>query len=161
MVNAGGIRASLPAGPLTYGTVYEMFPFDNRFASIRVKAEVVRKLVRGNLLGADGFSIAGVRVQATCKGSDLHVDLLRGGRPLRDNEEVVLLISDYMAMTSRVNDAGMPREAFVYEPDPPIREAIVEHLRSRGASAASTKPSPFVIPSGWPVVCPGPRAAAR
>ena len=161
MVNAGGIRASLPAGPLTYGTVYEMFPFDNRFASIRVKVEVVRKFVRANLLGADGFSIAGVRVQATCKGSDLHVDLLRGGRPLRDNEEVVLLMSDYMAMTSRVNDAGMPREAFAYEPDPPIREAIVEHLRNKGASATSTKPSPFAIPSGWPVVCPAPHAGPR
>ncbi len=158
MVNAGGIRASLPAGPLTYGTLYEMFPFDNRFASIRVKVEALRKLVKGNLLGADGFSIAGVQVRATCKGSDLQVDLVRAGRPLRDNEEVVVLMSDYMAMTSRVNDAGMPRDSFVYEPDPPIREAIVEHLRSKKASVPTAKPSPFVIPNGWPVACPtGPR----
>jgi 5'-nucleotidase len=29
VVNAGGLRADLLAGPLTYGALYEMFPFEN------------------------------------------------------------------------------------------------------------------------------------
>ena len=31
----GGIRADLPAGPLTFGAVYDAFPFDNRVMRAR------------------------------------------------------------------------------------------------------------------------------
>ncbi|MEL6870616.1 MAG: bifunctional UDP-sugar hydrolase/5'-nucleotidase, partial [Pseudomonadota bacterium] len=32
----GGLRADLPAGPLTFGDVYRMFPFDNRLSLLQV-----------------------------------------------------------------------------------------------------------------------------
>lgn len=156
LVNAGGIRAPLPAGPLAYGAFYEMFPFDNRFATATVKVSALRKLVRDNLLGADGFAIAGIQVRAACKGKELQVDLIHKGRPLRDTEEILLLTSDYLAMTSRIADAGMPREAFALEADPPIREALVEHLRKKGGTVSPIKSEPFRTPGQWPVVCPAP-----
>jgi 5'-nucleotidase len=156
LVNAGGIRAPLPAGPLAYGAFYEMFPFDNRFATATVKVSALRKLVRDNLLGADGFAIAGVQVQATCKGPELQVDLIHKGRPLRDTQDITLLTSDYLAMTSRIADAGMPRDAFSLEGDPPIREALMEHLRKKGGTVSPIKGEPIRTPGQWPVVCPAP-----
>jgi len=155
IVNGGGIRADLPKGPLAYGSLYELFPFDNRYASIRVKVDVARKLLREGLLGADNYSVAGVQVQATCKGDELQVDIIRHGRPLRDNESVVVLMSDYLAMTPRVKQAGMPQEDFVYEQDPPIREAIAAYLRTQGATFSPLSSSPISIPSTWPVSCSG------
>ena len=34
VLNGGGMRAGLPAGPLRYGGLYEAFPFDNGFATL-------------------------------------------------------------------------------------------------------------------------------
>ena len=32
LTNGGGLRADIPAGPLTYGELFKAMPFDNRFA---------------------------------------------------------------------------------------------------------------------------------
>src|SRR5262249_54168219 len=34
IANTGGVRASLPAGPITYGRLFELTPFDNREARL-------------------------------------------------------------------------------------------------------------------------------
>lgn len=39
LVNAGGIRASVPAGPITVGTVLKVVPFSNRIATKRVSGD--------------------------------------------------------------------------------------------------------------------------
>jgi 5'-nucleotidase len=39
IMNGGGLRADLPAGPLTYGTLFEAFPFDNRIATTKLTAK--------------------------------------------------------------------------------------------------------------------------
>ena len=155
VVNSGGVRTDLPEGPLTYGAVYEMFPFDNRYASTRVKVSHVRKLLHDGLLGVDNYSVAGVKVNAYCKGTELQVDIIRGGRPLRDSEDVVLLMSDYLAMTRRVEAAGILADSFEFEQDPPIREALVELLRHKGASLKPVAESPVSVQGGWPASCSG------
>ena len=48
MINGGGMRASLPAGKLSYGRLYETFPFDNAFASMRLPAGEFRRLLARN-----------------------------------------------------------------------------------------------------------------
>jgi 2',3'-cyclic-nucleotide 2'-phosphodiesterase (5'-nucleotidase family) len=154
LINAGGIRTSLPAGPLTYGPFFEMFPFDNRFASSKVKVSALRKFIRTQLERGSGFSVAGVQVLATCRKDGLHVDLRHKGRLLRDDQDLVVLMSDYMAMTSRVAEAGMPKDGFTFEADPAIREALVEHLRKTGGTVPATFASPISIPGGWPISCP-------
>ena len=153
LMNAGGLRASLPAGPLHYGDFYEMFPFDNRFASARVQTAAIEQLIRSNLQKGSGFSVAGADVRAWCEDGSLHVELRRKGRVLRDDEEVTLLMSDYLAMTSRVGEAGIAKESFTFEADPAIREALVEHLRQRGGTIPATRPPTMTVPARWPVTC--------
>lgn len=36
LTNGGGLRADLDPGHLTYGRLYEAYPFDNRFATVRL-----------------------------------------------------------------------------------------------------------------------------
>jgi 2',3'-cyclic-nucleotide 2'-phosphodiesterase (5'-nucleotidase family) len=36
VTNGGGLRADIPGGPLTYGSLYEAMPFDNRFAVVKL-----------------------------------------------------------------------------------------------------------------------------
>ena len=41
----GGLRADLPAGPLTYGAVFEVMPFDNRVVAFHLTGADIRKMV--------------------------------------------------------------------------------------------------------------------
>jgi len=41
----GGIRKGLPAGDLTYGAVYEMFPFDNIVSIHEISGEDLRSII--------------------------------------------------------------------------------------------------------------------
>ena len=154
LMNAGGIRTALPAGPLKYGSFFEMFPFDNRFASTKVKVSALRKFIRTHLEKGSSFSVAGVQVLATCRKNGLHVDLRHKGRLLRDDQDIAVLMSDYMAMTSRVAEAGMTKDGFTFEADPAIREALVDHLRKKGGTVPATIASSISIPGGWPIACP-------
>ncbi len=54
MTNGGGLRAPLPAGPLTYGHVYEALPFDNRLAVLRLRGADLRRIVELGLAGGHG-----------------------------------------------------------------------------------------------------------
>jgi 5'-nucleotidase len=152
-VNSGGIRASIPAGPLHYGAFYEMFPFDNRFATATIKALSFRKLLQDGLVHGHGFAIAGIQANVTCKGEELQVELTKKGRVLRDNDDIVLLTSDYLAMSERFAQAGMEKEAFHVDMGVPIREAIVAYLRKKGGTVAASPSIPVKTPGSWPVTC--------
>ena len=77
---ARGLRADLPDGPITFGRLYDVFPFDNRIARITLSgAELGRWLageIRQGRRGALGIS--GVDVRASCRADGIHVDLFRG-----------------------------------------------------------------------------------
>ena len=66
----GGLRADLPAGPLTFGSFYDVFPFDNRLLTVRVTgAALAQSLideVRRGRRGALGLS--GVHARVNCQG---------------------------------------------------------------------------------------------
>lgn len=44
LVNRKGVRAGIPAGPITRATVYSMMPFDNAVMTVKVKGELLTKL---------------------------------------------------------------------------------------------------------------------
>ena len=146
MINAGGVRASLPAGPLTYGSLYRTFPFDNRFATVTLSAEELSAALERNIQSDTGmFLISGLRAQARCEGGELRVDLQRpDGEPVEPATRLRLVLSDFLAT---VGDpafvAAEARGDIQFEEDPPIREALAEHLRERGGSVSGDAPTLF------------------
>ena len=75
----GGLRADIPDGALTFGRLYDVFPFDNRLVRLtltgaelrRVFADEIRRKRRGAL------GISGVLVKAGCSADGLEVELFR------------------------------------------------------------------------------------
>jgi len=51
ILNGGGLRADLPAGPLRYGALYQALPFDNRFARVRLRADQLAAMLAVGLTG--------------------------------------------------------------------------------------------------------------
>lgn len=151
MVNGGGIRTALPAGPLTYGALYETFPFDNRFATLPLRGVDLRRLLTANLVAEESLlSIAGVRVEARCHGGALEARLFRlggprDGRPIRDAEVLRVATSDFVATGGDELLATMVRPADISMPDdgPNIRDASAAALRARGGTLRPDDPALF------------------
>lgn len=156
LVNRGGLRADIPAGPLTYGAVFEAFPFDNRVASARTTGAALRRMFERNVTGSGpGMSVSGLRVRATCAGGKLDVALTREtGRPVRDDERLLLATSDFMA----TGGDGLMGEAAAGADLLPqiIREEMVRLLRARGGRLDPGDPA--VYDKARPrIALPGPR----
>lgn len=133
VINGGGIRAGLPAGPLTYGRLYETFPFDNAFASLRLNAGEFRALLgRSFSHGGSLISLSGLRVLARCKAGKLDVTLTRpDGAKVRDVEPLTVLSTDFLATGG---DGFFSGSAATVEIGAPVRDAMADGLRARGGT---------------------------
>jgi 5'-nucleotidase len=131
MINGGGMRAPLPAGPLTYGRLYETFPFDNSFTSLRISAGEFRRLLARSLTHAISLvALSGVRARARCDEGALQVLLERpNGTPIRDDEKLSMTTTDFLATGG---DGFFAGANINYEIGTPIRDAMAEALRQRG-----------------------------
>ncbi len=64
LMNNGGIRRSLLAGPVTYGDLFELQPFGNTMLRVRASGAVVRQMVEHALAdGRPDAHLAGMRVR--------------------------------------------------------------------------------------------------
>jgi 5'-nucleotidase len=162
MINGGGMRAPLPAGPLTYGRLYETFPFDNAFASLRISAGEFRRLLARSLTHAVSLvALSGVRMRTACEAGELQIALYRiDGTPIRDDETLSMTTTDFLATGGDGFFAGAKID---YEIGVPIRDAMAEALRQRGGKLDPTDRALYdpanpriSLPAGndMPVSCP-------
>lgn len=159
LINGGGMRAGLPAGPLTYRRLYETFPFDNAFASMKLSAGQLRKLVARSLVrSASLVSLSGLRVHARCKHQELEVTLGRpDGSALPDDSPLSLITTDFLATGG---DGFFADATIPFEIGLPIRDGMAEVLRRRGGTVAPDDPALFDaahprldLPSPPPIRC--------
>lgn len=159
VINGGGLRAALPAGPLDYGALFEAFPFDNRFARVKLRADQFAAILAAGLGGGEGpfLSIGGLKVAARCVGGTLEVKLLRDGRPLAPDATIEVLASDFLATGGDRMFAALREQApasVVIEDDPPIREAVADQLRALGR--VELAPEKYYDPARPRLATPGP-----
>lgn len=99
LVNAGGVRAGLRAGPITYRDLYRVFPFDNQLAYAEVTGRELEQLV-SSYLGREhaGFLlVSGLRYRVRC-GRPLQLVRITDlqGRPLADDRRYRVALSDFL-----------------------------------------------------------------
>jgi 5'-nucleotidase len=150
--NGGGIRRRFFQGPITYGDLYEVHPFDNYAVAVRMTGRQLKDLVRVGVSGNNTIpALWGVRVEYFDKDSpafdrDLNMDgknekwerdrLHRlvwedTGRPVGDREQFWVATNDYLA-------SGGDNTAHVFGSIPPSgrrfldstqRDLVAEYLR--------------------------------
>jgi 5'-nucleotidase len=163
ITNGGGLRADLPAGPLTYGALYEAMPFDNRFATVAITGAELARIVGRNLARNNGIiSVSGVRARARCVGSSLEVTLRRAdGRPIERAEQLELVTSDFLATGGDGLMPDLAKRAVIDETHL-IRDALADQLGARkravGLREARTDPAHprLDYPAARPVRCDAP-----
>lgn len=159
LMNGGGIRTALPAGPLTYGRLYETFPFDNAFAWMRLAAGEFRTLLARSLTRSHSlFTLSGMRVLARCKDNALDVTLIRpNGSTVQDDEMLTLATTDFLATGG---DGFFAGSSITFEIGPIIRDILAEALRNRrgsldpdNRSLFDTSHPRFDLPTQVPIHC--------
>jgi len=163
--NGGSLRTDLPAGPLTYGSIYELYPFDNRIVTLRLTGDQLTRIIAHNLERKEPpfelLPIAGFKVDARCDGTMLRVMLTRSsGATIRADERLTVATSDFIAGGGDgiVAPAGALGEIRAVEGAPLLRESLVTWLRHHGGRLnenqfVSSEHRRWSYPGSRPVVC--------
>ncbi len=131
----GGLRADLPGGSVTFGQLYDTFPFDNRLVRVSLSASALEQGIANALRrGRPGaFGISGARIRVSCTAAGMQVQLLRPtGEPIASTESLVVAGMDSLLggqLFAPVIPAGSLRVA---HDAPIVREVVEDWLRGRG-----------------------------
>jgi 2',3'-cyclic-nucleotide 2'-phosphodiesterase (5'-nucleotidase family) len=134
--SSGGLRADLPQGPLTYGSVYDVMPFDNLVVSVRLTGRQLRQVFATHLQASRrvlGFS--GLRVIAQCSGESIDVRLMRpSGTLVPDDQPLQVVVSDFLATGGDGLLAPIIPPGGFQIPDiaPLARDVFAEYLARQG-----------------------------
>jgi 5'-nucleotidase len=130
--NAGGVRISLPKGQLRYGTVFEMFPFDNLLATLKIPARQLASILAHNLESSSGIlALSGMRAAASCIEGQLAVQLFdRAGKAIAPERLLTVITSDFLASSG---DGAMTGQTFApgavtIARDRLMRDVLLERL---------------------------------
>lgn len=154
LLNAGGLRANIAAGPLTYGALYDALPFGNRAAYAEVPGRVLREILRAGTTGAHGvvqvggLDVAYDRAKDHCPTVDRNGDghmgpedrdrlvtaTLADGKPIDPAATYHVITSSFLASGGDGYGpllAKLPKGAVqIREDDLPMREQVAAWVRA-------------------------------
>ncbi len=96
-MNNGGIRSLVPAGPVTYGMLYAVQPFQNQIVRLTISGRDLRRLLEQTL---GTIHVSGMRITydpAGRRGHRIADARLADGRFIADGRNYTLAASDFMA----------------------------------------------------------------
>ena len=159
ITNSGGLRAALPAGPLTYGRLYELIPFDNRETLIKLTGTELRRVIEHNLKQRDSaILVSGVRARATCENRRLRVAIQRdSGAPVTDDETLTVVTSDFLASGGDEFFTPIQPVRVIGGDGPLARERLADLLTRSGArwrgGLSNVEARRITYPGTRPVSC--------
>jgi 5'-nucleotidase len=132
----GGLRVDLPAGRVTFGALYDTFPFDNLVVRRTLTGTQLRQLLTAQLRrprwGGRTLGVSGLHVQLECRDGAYEVQVERDtGQSIGDEDVLVVAMSDYLAARS---DSMVPAAAtpHAHEPQVQMMDVVTQWLRARG-----------------------------
>lgn len=133
----GGIRADLPQGALDYGSVFEMYPFDNLVVRLDLSGADLRRVLERQVFNSRRAGIAGIRVFAACDDGKLGLTMTRpDGSEIADQDMLAVMTTDFLAtggdgiFTPIIPEGGLT----VVESTQLVRETIASWMRARGGT---------------------------
>lgn len=144
ITNGGGLRTSIPAGDITMGKLYEVMPFDNTLVKMELKGSDLKKAVENGILNTNvgWVQLSGVKVYYDPKalaGSRITSMRLPDGTKVEDNKYYTVVTNDFMATGGDGYD--FKGAVKVVDTGVPIRDALVNEIKSQAAAGKSLNPS--------------------
>jgi 2',3'-cyclic-nucleotide 2'-phosphodiesterase (5'-nucleotidase family) len=143
LVNTSGIRDGLPAGPVTYGQLFQVLPFQNRLVRLRVTGAVLLDALEHALRGGDvAAHVSGVEVwfdPGQPAGRRVARTRLADGHAIDPRRAYTLAVPDFLAGggSGYAMLVSLPTE----ETGIVDIDAVIRHLAALGDSG-SAPPEP-------------------
>jgi 5'-nucleotidase/UDP-sugar diphosphatase len=134
MQNPGGLRADIAAGPVTVQDIFELMPFDNRIAVVRLTGAQLLDAVEHSVSGGSCPGISGVRFEydPTRPARERVVKLtLTDGRAVNPGATYLMATNDFLAQGGdgfKVFAQGRDLKVT----DDLVRDALVADCEARG-----------------------------
>ncbi len=158
LTNGGGLRADFAAGPLHFGDLYTVLPFENRLATVSMSGADLRSLLAHNLQSSSGIlSLAGATLEAHCVDKTLVVELTKdAGGVIKDSDEVNIVTNDFLATGGDGFKGGKTLSPPAGAPT--IRDSVIDwfkaHPQPLRAADWYKKDAPRLrLPKARPVIC--------
>jgi 2',3'-cyclic-nucleotide 2'-phosphodiesterase (5'-nucleotidase family) len=133
VMNNGGIRANLRAGPATYGTLFEIQPFANILYRVIVSGKTLRGYLEKLVARTPNVHVSGVTItydSTRTAGSRMVSARLAGGKEIRDDAQYALILNDFLATGG--DGLGVTAGAIRTEILPIVDlDAFVDYLKAR------------------------------
>ncbi len=100
MHNNGGIRAALPKGPVSFGQLYAVLPFDNQLMAMDLTGDQVLRILEHSVSSSPGkMQVAGLTFQFDMSrpAGDRILKVTVGGEPLEPARLYRVVTIDYLA----------------------------------------------------------------
>ena len=159
VMNNGGIRADIQAGPATYGTLFEVQPFANTLYGVSLDGRQLRRYLE-QMVGRDSPDghISGMRIaydSAAPVGSRIVSATFTDGRSIDSTGRYTLVINNFMATGG--DELGIEGLGVTATPLNIVDlDALVDYARSRPQPIAPpVQPRLVVVPPGSQPAPPG------
>ncbi len=158
----GGIRSSLPQGDLTFGSVYEMFPFDNRVVVLELSGAELRSVLAHQAHNhRRRAGVAGIKTSISCNSDTMKVVARRAdGREIGDDDRVRLIANDFLVLGGDdILTPIIPHGGFDIDDSMPlVRDVLVTWFRNGPATLSpqdfSSDGAPrWDVPESLPADC--------
>ncbi len=158
----GGIRNTLPQGELTFGSVYEMFPFDNRVVVLDLSGAELRAVLAHQAHNhRRRAGVAGIKTSVSCNNDTMKVVARRAdGREIADDDRVRLIANDFLVLGGDdILTPIIPTGGFAIDDSMPlVRDVLVSWFRN---GPGTLKPEDFSsdsaprwdVPASLPASC--------
>ena len=166
--NSGGIRKEIAKGPLTYGGLYEVLPFDNLLTTMTLTTEQLERLLGDVVKGGRIFQTSGLLVEVRCDktgaAESVRVSDWATGKPLPPKEKQVIVFNDFLANGGDGTKGALEGVEITFHPQYLLRDVLAEGLKARKSAVNSTK-EPALDPKKprlkLAAGCKDPRSAAN
>lgn len=133
ITNLGGLRAEIDAGNVTLGTMYNIFPFENKIVVLGLKGSDLKQLIESNA-GRKLDATAGAVITLEMDGDRcIASDILIGGKPIDPDKVYYVSTLDFLAE----GNSGMTALTHAVETITPgtlARDAMIEYVKDLDAA---------------------------
>lgn len=138
ITNKGGLRSNIPAGTITFGDIYNVFPFENTLALLTLSGEQLIQLCR-EIASVGGEAIAGMRLVITKQGELVSATV--DGKPVETARSYRVATSDYLSQgNDKMTALALGTERDIRN-DVTVRDLMVQYIKkmSAGGKALEAK----------------------
>ena len=133
ITNLGGLRSEIDAGDVTVGTLFNLFPFENKIVVLGLKGSDLKKLIESNA-GRKLDATAGAVITLEMDGDRcIASNILIGGKPINPNKIYYVSTLDFLA-EGNSGMSALTRAVETYDPNISARDAMIEYVKQLDAA---------------------------